>query len=192
MVLFFLPLILDGLALMISSRIAPLTSYGCFDTGIVYVVLMKLICYNYSEHSSRTWMSSTVVNVRILRNCCTWCLKGANTLFPSCKHGSIWNIWLRDMYANNVGCNNNQRQELPTSLLLIPVQFSVLAIPGGTQEFGVTETLNSASVDQNIFKCMSMQNILAEKFNIIFALHVHKVGMFTCWNALCVCALAKW
>lgn len=67
-VLFFLPLILDGLALMISSRIAPLTSYGCFDTGIVCVVLMKLICYNHSEHSSRAW----VANVRILRNCCTW------------------------------------------------------------------------------------------------------------------------
>lgn len=63
------------------------------------------------------------------------------------------------MYANNVGCNNNQRQELPTSsLLLIPVHFSVFAIPGGTQEFGVTETLNSASVDQSIFKCMPMQN----------------------------------
>lgn len=72
MVLFFLPLILDGLALMISSRIAPLTSYGCFDTGIVCVVLMKLICYNHSEHSSRAWMSSTVANVCILRNCCTW------------------------------------------------------------------------------------------------------------------------
>lgn len=84
------------------------------------------------------------------------------------------------MYANNVGCNNKQRQELPTSLLLIPVHFSVLAIPGKTQEFGVTETLNSASVDQNIFKCMSMQNILAEKLNIIFALHVHQVGMFMC------------